>query len=73
VVHDQQVIDTLTVPTKKSKTRNGNPPSSATRTTRHTLHIGKASDGQHIYPRAGVASGADSRRKRAAPCAIAEE
>jgi len=47
VVHDQQVIDTLTVPTNKIKTQPGNPPSSATRTTKHTPTIGRISDGQH--------------------------
>jgi len=47
VVHDQQVIDTLTAPTNKIKTPTGNPPSSAIRTTRHALLIGRISDGQH--------------------------
>lgn len=46
VVHDQQVTDTLTVPTNKIKTRTANPPSSATRTTEHTPPIGRISDGQ---------------------------
>ena len=33
VVHDQQLIDTLTMPTSKIKTRTGNPLSVATRLT----------------------------------------